>query len=110
MKRNMITDIPSDSEEDYYIFKIEEWKQLHRKIEVKGYQVVRVMYTTEYLLNNAAIVTELCIKSKEEYRLWQELKRISFLTETQTGKNINRDSSIEGFSIEGYKKRNLKWR
>ena len=99
----MIKEIPSDSEEDYYIFKIEEWKQLHRKIQVKVYQVIRVMYTTEFLLNNASIVTELCIKSKEEYRIWQELKRISSLTETGTTKNINRDSSIEGFSMEGIK-------
>jgi hypothetical protein len=68
---------------------------------VKGYQVVRVMYTTEYLLNNAEIVTELCIRSKAEYRLWQELKRISSLTEAETGKSINKDSSIEGFSIDG---------
>lgn len=101
VKRNMIKEIPSGSEEDYYIFKIEEWKQLHRKIQVKGYQVLRVMYTTEFLLNNASIVTELCIKSKEEYRLWQELKRVNYLTETETTKNINRDSSIEGFSMEG---------
>jgi hypothetical protein len=101
MKRNMIKEIPSGSEEEYYIFKIEEWKQLHRKIQVKGYQVLRVMYTTEFLLNNASIVTELCIKSKEEYRLWQELKRVSFLTETEVTKNINRDSSIEGFSVDG---------
>ena len=76
----MIKEIPSESEEDYYIFKIEEWMQLERKIEVKGYQVLRVIYTTEFLLNNALVVTELCIKSKEEYRLWQELRRISSLT------------------------------
>ena len=60
-----------------------------------------MIYTTEYLLNNAAIVAELCIKSKEEYRLWQELNRISYLTETEIEKNINNDSSIKGFSIEG---------
>ncbi|MGH4120836.1 hypothetical protein [Clostridium sp.] len=51
VKRNKIVEIPSDSEEDYYVFKIEKWKRLDRKIEVKGYQVVRVMYTTEYLLS-----------------------------------------------------------
>ncbi|MBU3191308.1 hypothetical protein K9O30_06680 [Clostridium bowmanii] len=60
-----------------------------------------MMYTAEYLLNNAEIVTELCIKSKEEYRLWQELKRISSTTETETSKDINKDSEIKGFSIEG---------
>jgi len=53
--------------------------------------VVRIIYTTEYLLHNAEIVTELCIKSKEEYRLWQELKRISSLTETEIGKTIDKD-------------------
>ncbi|MGH4120858.1 hypothetical protein [Clostridium sp.] len=58
------------------------------------------MYTTEYLLNNAEIVTELCIRSKEEYRLWRELKRVGSLTETEIGKSINKDSSIEGFSME----------
>jgi hypothetical protein len=101
VKRNVIREISSDSEEDYYVFKIEKWKKLHRRIEVKAYQVVRVMYTTEYLLNNAKIVTKLCIRSKEEYRLWRELKRISSLTETETGKSINKDSSIVGFSIVG---------
>jgi hypothetical protein len=101
VKRNKINEIPSDSEEDYYLFQIEEWKKLHRKIEVKGYQVLRVIYSTEFLLNNASIVTELCIKSKEEYRLWQELKRESSLTETESHKNINRDSIIQGFSIDG---------
>ncbi len=35
VKRNKLKEIPSESEEDYYIFKIEEWKQLDRKIEVK---------------------------------------------------------------------------
>ena len=53
--------------------------------------MVRIIYTTEYLLHNAEIVTELCIKSKEEYRLWQELKRISSLTETEIGKTIDKD-------------------
>jgi hypothetical protein len=103
VKRIMIKEIPSCSEEDYYIFKIEEWKELERKIQVKGYQVLRVIYTTEFLLNNASIVTEQCIKSKEEYRLWEELRRVSYLTETEAAKSINRDSKIEGFSVEGMK-------
>lgn len=51
--------------------------------------MLKVLYTTEFLLNNANVVTELCIKSKEEYRLWQELKRLSSLTETEIEKNIN---------------------
>ncbi|WP_298836117.1 hypothetical protein [Clostridium sp.] len=103
MKRNYIKNIHSDSEEYYYVFKIDKWEPLYRKIEVKGYQVRRLIYTTEYLLHNAEIVTELCIKSKEEYRLWQEFKRISSLTETEIGESINKNSRIKGFSIEGMK-------
>ncbi|WP_298845404.1 hypothetical protein [Clostridium sp.] len=53
------------------------------------------------MLHNAQIVTDLCIKSKEEYRLWQELKRINSLTETEIGELIGKDSRIKGFSIEG---------
>ena len=83
--------------------KIDEWTRVDRKIEVKGYQVRRLIYTTEYLLHNAAIVTELCIKSKVEYRLWQELKRISSLTETEIGEKLDKDSKIKGFSVEGMK-------
>ncbi|MBU3178414.1 hypothetical protein KPL47_19000 [Clostridium estertheticum] len=60
-----------------------------------------MIYTTEYLLHNAVIVTELCIKTKEEYRLWKELRRISSLIETEIGKSIDEDSRIKGFSIEG---------
>ena len=100
MKRNTINEIPSDSDVDYYVFKIDKWERLDRKIEVKGYQVRRLIYTTEYLLHNAAIVTELCIKSKDEYRLWQELKRISSSTETEIGEKLDKDSRIKGFSIE----------
>jgi predicted component of viral defense system (DUF524 family) len=103
VKRSEIKEIPKASDEPYYIFRVEEWKALERKIEVKGYQVQKVLYTTEFLLKNASIVTELCIKSKEEYRLWQELRRISSLTETEAEKNINTSSGIKGFSVEGMK-------
>ena len=33
--------------------------------------------------------------------MWQELKRISALTETEIGGTIDKDSRIKGFSIEG---------
>jgi predicted component of viral defense system (DUF524 family) len=97
MRRNAIKELPSESAEDYYVFQIEEWKKLDKKIEVKGYQVLKVLYTTEFLLNNASVVTDLCIRSKEEYRLWQELKRVNFLTETKIGGKLSNDSSVKGF-------------
>ncbi|MCT8977874.1 hypothetical protein N4T77_14840 [Clostridium sp. CX1] len=57
------------------------------------------MYITEFLLKNSRIVTELCIKSKKEYRLWQELKRINSDVYTKVNKKIDSDSRIDGFNI-----------
>lgn len=73
--------------------------KLERKIQVKGYQVRTILYTTKFLLENAETVTKLCIKSKEEYRLWRELKRTSFNVDIKTkGKT---DVYISSFKIEG---------
>ena len=51
VKRNSIMDIPSGSEEDYYVFKIDKWEHLDRKIEVKGCQVVKSIKNTFKHLN-----------------------------------------------------------
>lgn len=73
--------------------------KLERKIQVKGYQVRTILYTAKFLLENAETVTELCIKAKEEYRLWRKLKRTSFNVDIKTkGKT---DVYISGFKIEG---------
>lgn len=101
VKRREIKEIPKDSEEDYYIIEVDAWKELERKIKVSGYQVIKILYTTEFLLKNARIVTELCIKSKEEFRLWQELRRINSNIYTKGEKLIGNDSKINGFSIDG---------
>lgn len=87
--------------EAYYVFEVEQRKELERKIEVLGYQVIKILYTTEFLLKNARIVTELGIKSKEEYRLWQEHKRIISNVYTKGEKLIGNDSKVNGFSIDG---------
>lgn len=100
VKRKDITEIPKNSDENYYVFRIKEWKQLKRKIEVSGYNVMRNIYTSEFLLNNASIVTELCIKSKEEYRLWTELKRFNKNAVVKSDKGIDEESFVKGFTIE----------
>lgn len=96
LKRCDIKEIESNSEDIYYKFNVEEWLKLDRKIEVKAYQVIRVMYTTEYLLKNATTVTELCIKEKEEFRIWKELKRAFKEIETYTeNKKLQEQSNIK---------------
>jgi hypothetical protein len=101
VKRHEIKCIPKDSEEDYYIFEVEQWQRLDEKISAEGFQVVRILYTSEFLMKNAAVVTELCIKSKEEYRLWQELRRVSSGVVTKTPLQIGEESMVGGFTIGG---------
>lgn len=76
VKRKEITEIPKESDEIYYKFIIGEWLILDNKIKVKGKNVMKIIYTTEYLLKNAETVSELFIKDKEEFRIWKELKRV----------------------------------
>lgn len=75
VERRKISELPKDSNEVYYYIKIEKWIKLTNKIEVMGYAVRRCLYSSEYLLKNSTMIAELLIKSKEEYRVWCELKR-----------------------------------
>ena len=93
VERREITELPKDSNELYYYIKVEEWIKLPKKIEVMGYAVRRCLYSSEYLLKNASMISELLIKSKEEYRAWCELKRFG-------GKvDLNENNIIESLSL-----------
>lgn len=101
MKRRDIKEIPKDSDEEYYVFEVEKWQKLANKIEISGFRLTKILYTTEFLLKNASVLSELCIKSLEEYRLWQELKRIDLGVITKAKQQIDDDSKINGFLING---------
>ncbi len=101
VKRCDIKELPKDSDEVYYVFEVHNWQRLEKKIAVSGFQVVRILYTSEFLLKNSSVVTELCIKSKEEYRLWQELRRINSEVTAKIDGQIGYESKINGFSING---------
>lgn len=99
VKRSEIKEIPKESDELYIRFEIEEWKELDRPLRVEGFQVIRVLYTTDYLLNNSETVSELCIKDKEEFRLWMELKRLDIeVKAVAQDNNISNSTKIRGFS------------
>lgn len=93
VNRSDIREIPKDSEEIYYRFEIEEWIKLPRKIEVTGYQVRSFSYTSLYLLTHAETVSEICIKTKEEFRLWKELKRYD------RNIRVNEEGKVESFVL-----------
>ena len=99
LKRNEIAEIPKASDELYCRFEIEEWIELSHKIISNGFPLRRPIYTTFYLLNNANILEELCIKNKEEFRLWMELKR--FAKEDVMAKVNKEAGNIEAFDIDG---------
>ena len=99
LKRNEITEIPKASDELYCRFEIEEWIELSHKIISNGFPLRRPIYTTFYLLNNANTLEELCIKNKEEFRLWMELKRF---TKDDVMAKVNKEAgNIEAFDING---------
>ena len=80
---------------------IEKWYRLEEKIEIAKYQVRSFIYTTFYLLKNAGSVTELCIKSKEAFRLFLELKRLYNEISIEGHNIIGAEDGIKAFTIEG---------
>ena len=74
VKRREITEIPKNSDVQYYRFEIKEWKKLDRPIQPKEQGFVNE-FTNMFLLKHSSHVLELLLKSEEEYRFYTELKR-----------------------------------
>lgn len=93
IKREQITEIPSkrNGAEIYYKFTVREWVQLSKPIKPKEIGPLVNTYTNRYLLENATHVSELYIKTEEEYRLYYELKRITDITIEE------QNSEVQGF-------------
>lgn len=74
----------------YVLFRVNEWRKLDHPIRPKGFGVRSRVYTNYYLLKHAQYLPELCIRSKEEYRLLLELKRlVGEIEVTATEKHID---------------------
>ena len=77
MKCREIREIPKDSDEMYYRFKVKEWKELEQPIMVRE-QGPRVQILTNlFLLLHSWEMPDLLIRSEEEYRLYMELRRLT---------------------------------
>ncbi|MBF8436091.1 DUF2357 domain-containing protein [Halanaerobiaceae bacterium Z-7014] len=92
----------------YLAFKVEEWNQLNPPIKAEGYGIIgNYIYTNDMLLQRAKTLPELSIKSLEEWRIWLELKRlkeeIKVHLKTKGIDNINKETSITGFSNQSFK-------
>ena len=95
VERRDIKEIPKDSNELYYRFDIKEWKYLNRPIEVKERADV-VSFTNMFLLQHSYNLSDLRIKSEEEYRLYSELRRMI------NNETLNEDSKDLKFSYKDY--------
>jgi hypothetical protein len=106
--RNAITEIPSNSDEQYYRFEIKEWKRLSRAITPKESGNIRY-YTNLFLLTHSSEVPELLLRTEEEYRLYSELKRaMSSMTINDKDSNLGfiyNDSTVlfDDGSIDVYR-------
>lgn len=93
LKRAMINEIPTkqNADEAYYKFTVKEWLQLPKPIKPKEIGPLVNTYTNRYLLENASHIPELYIKTKDEYRLYYELKRITDISIQE------QNSEVQGF-------------
>ena len=76
VKRREIKPIPKNSDEEYYLFEIKEWKKLNIPLAAKEVRDFP-FFTNMFLLQHCLDVPDLHISSEEEYRLYTELRRIA---------------------------------
>lgn len=89
VKRKDIKEIPKDSDELYYRFEVNEWKELAKPIAIKETGIIKPEYTNRFLLEHSTLFSELRLRSDEEFRLYMELKRAFNSTEiNDEDKNI----------------------
>lgn len=93
VKRKNIIEIPKDSNEEYYLFEIKEWKKLKLPLVAKEVNDFP-FFTNLFLLTHCSDVPDLHIKSKEEYRLYTELRRMA------NDVSINESDTEIGFEYE----------
>ena len=97
IKRKEIPEVPYEperAEQAYYRLEIREWRKLSRPIQVKERGLYTSGFTNEFLLKNAETISELFLKSPEEYRFLTELKRF-----VQNPSVINQDETPIGFAF-----------
>ena len=86
---------PGTEDELYYRFEIKEWKQLSTPIAAKRWRGVN-RFTNLFLLEHSAEMSELWLRSGEEYRLYCELKRAIHDT------TINDEDNNLGFNFGSF--------
>lgn len=99
VKRSEINYKKSSSQELYYYFEIDNWEKLKKPIKRGNFKLRNFMYTTNYLIHNSSYMHELCIKSKVEFRVWEELKRITYKKNDIVNIHKYEVNKLEGFRV-----------
>ena len=101
VKRKEIREMPFEAEraeQEYFRLEIREWRKLARPIQIKERGLYTSNYTNEFLLRHAETISELFLKSPEEYRFLTELKRF-----TQNPSVINQEDVPIGFAFGNHR-------
>ena len=93
MRRNKIREIPKNSNELYYKFKVKSWKRLDTPLSSGELGFVR-LFTNSFLLQNVDDISALTISDVYEFRLYKLLR----LADAQ----INGRNDIARFCIDGF--------
>lgn len=78
LRRKEIKEVPCrpGTEEELYVrFTVEEWKSLAVPITLGGQGILRVLYTSKYILDRALEIAELRLETAEDLREWREKRR-----------------------------------
>lgn len=104
VRRKDIIEVPvrnNNGDEWYYRFYVREWKELSKPILPKEAKFTR-NYTNLFLLEHSEYVSELSLKSEDEYRFYSELKRnINSAEINDAGVNIGFEHEDTKFVFAG---------
>lgn len=100
-KRKEIPDLLSNPYRDddlYYVFELNEWKDLNNPILKKELGIRSYIFTTQYLMDNARDVPDLYIEDARQWKVYRELRRKSQDELVLSGK-ISSSFSVSDFSF-----------
>ncbi|GAB6137959.1 DUF2357 domain-containing protein [Halanaerobaculum tunisiense] len=92
----------NNPKQPYYVFYIDQWKELNNPILPDGYGVSGShIYTNDMLLHKAETLSELSIKNLKQWRVWLELSRLREELEVEIKEeHINNNTQLSGFKID----------
>lgn len=96
IKRSSITELPSNSDEDYYVYNIKNWKKLIRPIKISENSIYVCEFTNLFLLTHSSFTYQLFLQSEEDFTL------SCLLNDCFNDLRLNDHNSSFGFEFNGY--------